>query len=483
MRLRPRLDELGGPLPEPGIGTVAAVDRLLRVGSAAATASAGPRFFHFVTGGATPGRPGRRLDGGAARPERRRAGILGRSHEVETVVLDWLRRCSGCPRAGVGRWSPAPPSPTSPVGWPRTGGASGTGRTPSPGSPDCRGCRYWPAGTSTRAPARRCSCSATAATRSRCSPATASAGSTWTPCAAARELGGAPAVLLATAGEPNAGAFDPLVDLADLAEGYGAWLHVDGAFGLFAALSPRSAHLTGHGRAARSPPTATSGSTCRTRAGSPWSGGRLGWVRRSACRGRRTSRARTIPAVATCCSAPSRPGGRARCRSGRPSRRTGGKVTGPWSSATSTWPGTSPRRSTPSPTWNAWPRCHSTLSASGTARTASDQDLDEVNRAYGLLFDDGRVFAGNCLQWTGCAAAGGQQLADHRGRPRPVGRRGPRAGRRDRQRHLITPGSRDARLDWVSSTFISMGDDPVAMQRFAEVAAPELRDRVASVRG
>jgi hypothetical protein len=33
------------------------------------------------------------------------------------------------------------------------------------------------------------------------------------------------------------------------------------------------------------------------------------------------------------------------------------------------------------------------------------------------------------------------------------------------------------------STFISMGDDPVAMQRFAEEVTPELRSRVACVRG
>jgi hypothetical protein len=32
------------------------------------------------------------------------------------------------------------------------------------------------------------------------------------------------------------------------------------------------------------------------------------------------------------------------------------------------------------------------------------------------------------------------------------------------------------------STFVSMGDGPVAMQRFAEEVAPELRNRVASVR-
>jgi glutamate/tyrosine decarboxylase-like PLP-dependent enzyme len=53
----------------------------------------------------------------------------------------------------------------------------------------------------------------------------------------------APAVVVANAGEVNAGDFDPIGDLADVAERHGAWLHVDGAFGLFAALSTRAAHL------------------------------------------------------------------------------------------------------------------------------------------------------------------------------------------------------------------------------------------------
>jgi glutamate/tyrosine decarboxylase-like PLP-dependent enzyme len=56
-------------------------------------------------------------------------------------------------------------------------------------------------------------------------------------------LAGAPAILVATAGEVNAGQFDPLDRMADLADRYGAWLHVDGAFGLFARVSPRSASL------------------------------------------------------------------------------------------------------------------------------------------------------------------------------------------------------------------------------------------------
>lgn len=57
------------------------------------------------------------------------------------------------------------------------------------------------------------------------------------------KLGGAPAIIIGTAGEPNAGAFDPVQQLAELAEAHGAWLHVDGAFGLFAGVSPKTAHL------------------------------------------------------------------------------------------------------------------------------------------------------------------------------------------------------------------------------------------------
>jgi glutamate/tyrosine decarboxylase-like PLP-dependent enzyme len=53
-----------------------------------------------------------------------------------------------------------------------------------------------------------------------------------------------PAILIATAGEVNAGHFDPIAELADLAERHQAWLHVDGAFGLFARLAPITRQLT-----------------------------------------------------------------------------------------------------------------------------------------------------------------------------------------------------------------------------------------------
>ena len=45
------------------------------------------------------------------------------------------------------------------------------------------------------------------------------------------------------AGNVNTGAFDPAADVCAAAHAAGAWVHVDGAFGLWAAASPRLAHL------------------------------------------------------------------------------------------------------------------------------------------------------------------------------------------------------------------------------------------------
>ena len=55
--------------------------------------------------------------------------------------------------------------------------------------------------------------------------------------------GGGPAIVCAQAGNVNTGACDPLAPIADACEAAGAWLHVDGAFGLWAAASPTTRHL------------------------------------------------------------------------------------------------------------------------------------------------------------------------------------------------------------------------------------------------
>src|SRR5256712_4883948 len=47
------------------------------------------------------------------------------------------------------------------------------------------------------------------------------------------------------AGNVNTGAFDPAAPIIPLAKAAGAWVHVDGAFGLWAAAAPARAHLIG----------------------------------------------------------------------------------------------------------------------------------------------------------------------------------------------------------------------------------------------
>jgi len=57
----------------------------------------------------------------------------------------------------------------------------------------------------------------------------------------------APTMVVLQAGNVHSGAFDPLADAIAVAHRHGAWVHVDGAFGLWAAASPRHRHLVaGH---------------------------------------------------------------------------------------------------------------------------------------------------------------------------------------------------------------------------------------------
>jgi glutamate/tyrosine decarboxylase-like PLP-dependent enzyme len=58
---------------------------------------------------------------------------------------------------------------------------------------------------------------------------------------------GGPTIVCAQAGEVNTGAFDDLTAIVEAARPVDAWVHVDGAFGLWAAVSPSLRHLVaGH---------------------------------------------------------------------------------------------------------------------------------------------------------------------------------------------------------------------------------------------
>jgi glutamate/tyrosine decarboxylase-like PLP-dependent enzyme len=61
--------------------------------------------------------------------------------------------------------------------------------------------------------------------------------------AALRGIDGQPAIVLLQAGDVNTGGFDDFEMLIPIARQYGAWTHVDGAFGMWAVASPRFEQL------------------------------------------------------------------------------------------------------------------------------------------------------------------------------------------------------------------------------------------------
>ncbi|MFI0349584.1 pyridoxal phosphate-dependent decarboxylase family protein [Actinomadura sp. 9N407] len=240
------IDELDGPLPAEGEGATAAVERLLRVGTEAATHSSGPRFFHFVVGGSTP----------AAMAGDWTASLLDQAAglwltsplaaRVETIVLRWLKELFGLPASYGGVLTPsATLAHVTGLACARHWWADRHGVDVA--SQGLAGLPRMPVLTSglvhvsTRKALQILGCGRdTLRTFER-----DDRGRVDLPAveAALVALEGRPAVIVANLGEVNTGDSDPIADLADLAERYGAWLHVDGAFGLFAALSPRTAHL------------------------------------------------------------------------------------------------------------------------------------------------------------------------------------------------------------------------------------------------
>jgi glutamate/tyrosine decarboxylase-like PLP-dependent enzyme len=66
------------------------------------------------------------------------------------------------------------------------------------------------------------------------------------PAALASALAAAPnvpTIIILQAADLNIGAYDPFAEIVPIARRHGAWVHVDGAFGLWAAASPRYRHL------------------------------------------------------------------------------------------------------------------------------------------------------------------------------------------------------------------------------------------------
>ncbi|TDC12638.1 pyridoxal phosphate-dependent decarboxylase family protein [Actinomadura bangladeshensis] len=239
------LDELDGPLPAAGDGAVAAVERLVRIGTRAATHSSGPRFFHFVVGGSTPAAM---AGDWTASLLDQAAGLWPTSPfaaRAETAVLRWLKELFGLPASFGGVLTPSATLAhvtglaCARYWWADAHGVDVTSRGLA-GLPVMPVFSSGLVHVSTRKALQILGCGRdTLRTFARDDAGRVDLGAM----DAALARTGGRAVVVANLGEVNTGDSDPIDDLADLAERHGAWLHVDGAFGMFAALSPRTAHL------------------------------------------------------------------------------------------------------------------------------------------------------------------------------------------------------------------------------------------------
>jgi glutamate/tyrosine decarboxylase-like PLP-dependent enzyme len=235
----------GGPLPADGAGSLAAIEELLRDGMDAHVRSAGPRFFHWVIGGSTPAALAADwvtalFDQNAGGWE---ASPLGA--RLEQVSIQWLLELFDLPTdwSGVLTTGATTANFTALAAarqwWGEQQGVdvSQAGLSGLPPVPILSS-RFIHVSTLKalamlgigRASVRDCSDA-----DGRLDPYALEA--------ALRALDGEPAIVIANAGEVNAGHFDPIRQAAEIGHAHRAWVHVDGAFGLFARVSPRTAAL------------------------------------------------------------------------------------------------------------------------------------------------------------------------------------------------------------------------------------------------
>lgn len=235
-----------GHLPDTGAGALATLRDLIDRGLPAATGSAGPRMFHFVTGGVTPAALG--ADWLASAIDQNGFSWVNSplAARLEQVALGWLLELFALPAtwSGVLTTGATMANFTALAAARRWWGAQHGLDVESDGLAGAPPVPVLTSGT-IHVSALKAIAMLGIGRRSVQRFGGEAAGSIDLPAleTALGALDGAPAIIVGNAGEVNTGAFDPIERLADLAERYGAWLHVDGAFGLFARVSPLSAHL------------------------------------------------------------------------------------------------------------------------------------------------------------------------------------------------------------------------------------------------
>ena len=234
------------PLPTQGAGLLGALDEFAARWEPTLSASAGPRYLGFVTGGVTPAA----LAGDwmtATWDQNAFSSMDGAGQHLERETIVWLRTLFGLSEDQHGTFvSGATMSNTVGLAIAREwlgeqrgvspaehgAGALGTVRVLSGAAHSSV-----PKGLSMLGLGRQ------ALVRVQTRPGREAIDLAALEHALAEGEGDGPCIVVANAGTVNTVDFDDLRAIAALRERYSFWLHVDAAFGAFAALSPEHAHL------------------------------------------------------------------------------------------------------------------------------------------------------------------------------------------------------------------------------------------------
>jgi glutamate/tyrosine decarboxylase-like PLP-dependent enzyme len=236
-----RLGALGGPLPHVGEDPGQVLALLDEIGSPATVASTGPRYFGFVIGGTLPGAL---ASSWLAAAWDQNAGLVAASPvsaAVEEVALAWLLDVLHLPVGAAGAF------------------VTGATMANFAGLAAARHAVLADAGWDVEAegligaPSVTVIAGAEAHATLFKSLALLGLGRNRVQLVATDEQGrmradglpgiDGPTIVCIQAGNVNTGGFDPAEAICDWAHAAGAWVHVDGAFGLWAAAAPSRASL------------------------------------------------------------------------------------------------------------------------------------------------------------------------------------------------------------------------------------------------
>jgi glutamate/tyrosine decarboxylase-like PLP-dependent enzyme len=237
---------LGGPLPEHGEEPGAVIDALVAGAEPGLVATAGPRHFGFVIGGALPAALGADWLVSAWDQNAAFHALSPAAAAIEEITSAWTLDVLGLPAsASVGFVTGGQGANTTCLAAARNAVLAKAGWDVEAdgliGAPPLRILCGEQAHATIDTALRQLGLGAGTPIRVR-----ADDQGRMRPDALADALAdtSGPAIVCAQAGNVATGAFDAFEPIADTCAEHGAWLHVDGAFGLWAAAAPELRHLT-----------------------------------------------------------------------------------------------------------------------------------------------------------------------------------------------------------------------------------------------